>query len=180
MDGKTDLASTIMECYDHDKLAHWKEKREIKGVGILSFKTERYPPSSFHAFQARIAPVWYKPRYEGGLNIRLYDFLGKDLPQIDVVAFKDDWGLMRETMDYIASLNRQKLRDTHKEKRQQHAKGWYARSKAEKRAKQRAQEQSKQPKISDQSPSKGKMPQTTPKPTEPQKDQQQPNREQHT
>ncbi|CRF49181.1 hypothetical protein HHE03_07800 [Helicobacter heilmannii] len=149
-----------MECYDHDKLAHWKEKREIKGVGTLSFKTERYPPSSFHAFQARIAPVWYKPRYEG-LNIRLHDFLGKDLPQIDVVAFKDDWGLMRETMDYIASLNRQKLREMHEKKRQQHAKGWYARNKVEKRAKQRAREQANTP-----TPTKSKP---TPKPTEPQK-----------
>ncbi|CRF47699.1 hypothetical protein HHE02_09940 [Helicobacter heilmannii] len=171
-----------MECYDHDKLAHWKEKREIKGVGTLSFKTERYPPSSFHAFQARIAPVWYKPRYEGGLNIRLHDFLGKDLPQIDTVAVKNDWGLMRETKDCVASLNRRKLREMPEKKGQQYRKRWYYSEcmEQERQKQQKLQEQSKQPKISDQSPSKGKMPQTTPKPTEPQKDQQQPNREQHT
>ncbi|WP_286349574.1 hypothetical protein [Helicobacter felistomachi] len=157
VDGETDLTDTIMQCYDHDKFIYWKEAKD---------KTDfRYPPTSYEAFQATIAPVWFKPRLEG-LNIRLYDFLGKDLPQIDVVAFKDDWGLMRETMDYIASLNRQKLRDTHKEKRQQHAKGWYARSKVEKRVKQRAQEQAKQLKTNTPTPSKSK---DTPKPTEPQK-----------
>ncbi|WP_285658619.1 hypothetical protein [Helicobacter bizzozeronii] len=157
MDGETNLKDTIMQCYDHDKFTHWKE-----------VKTEsdfRYPPSAYEAFQATIAPVWFKPRLEG-LNIRLYDFLDKDLPQIDTIAFKDDWGLRRETMDYIASLNRQKLREMHGKKRQEHAKGWYARSMAEKRAKQRAQEQSKQSKTNDPSPSKDK---DAPKPTEPQK-----------
>ncbi|GLH58650.1 hypothetical protein [Helicobacter ailurogastricus] len=158
--GDVDLATAIEECYDYDRLAHWQEK---DGTGIL--ENVRIPPPAFKSFETRIAPVWFKPRLEG-LNIRLYDFLGKDLPQIDVVAFKDDWGLMRETMDYIASLNRQKLRDTHKEKRQQHAKGWYARSKAEKRAKQRAQEQAKQLKTNTPTPTKSKP---TPKPTEPQK-----------
>ncbi|WP_199765379.1 coiled-coil domain-containing protein, partial [Helicobacter felis] len=121
--GDVDLATAIEKCYNYDRLAHWQEKDE--GGGIL--ESVRIPPHASKAFETRIAPVWFKPRLEG-LNIRLYDFLGKDLPQIDVVAFKDGWGLMRETMDYIASLNRQKLRDTHKEKRQQHAKGWYARS----------------------------------------------------
>ncbi|WP_199766975.1 coiled-coil domain-containing protein, partial [Helicobacter ailurogastricus] len=154
-----DLATAIEKCYDYDRLAHWQEKDE--GGGIL--ENVRIPPPASKAFETRITPVWFKPRLEG-LNIRLYDFLGKDLPQIDVVAFKDDWGLMRETMDYIASLNRQKLRDTHKEKRQQHAKGWYARSKAEKRAKQRAQEQAKQTKTNTPTPTKSKP---TPKPTEP-------------
>ncbi|CRF46063.1 hypothetical protein [Helicobacter heilmannii] len=157
--GDVDLATAIEKCYDYDRLAHWQEKDG--GVGIL--ENVRIPPPAFKAFETRIAPVWFKPRLEG-LNIRLYDFLGKDLPQIDVVAFKDDWGLMRETMDYIASLNRQKLRDTHKEKRQQHAKGWYARSKVEKRAKQRAQEQAKQLKTNTPTPTKSKP---TPKPTEP-------------
>ncbi|WP_158654148.1 coiled-coil domain-containing protein, partial [Helicobacter ailurogastricus] len=158
--GDVDLATAIEKCYDYDRLAHWQEKER---VGI--WENVRIPPHASKAFETRIAPVWFKPRLEG-LNIRLYDFLGKDLPQIDVVAFKDDWGLMRETMDYIASLNRQKLRDTHKEKRQQHAKGWYARSKVEKRAKQRAQEQAKQLKTNTPTPSKSKP---TPKPTEPQK-----------
>ncbi|WP_158653446.1 coiled-coil domain-containing protein, partial [Helicobacter felis] len=157
--GDVDLATAIEKCYDYDRLAHWQEK---DGGGIL--ESVRIPPPAFKAFETRIAPVWFKPRLEG-LNIRLYDFLGKDLPQIDVVAFKDDWGLMRETMDYIASLNRQKLRDTHKEKRQQHAKGWYARS-VEKRVKQRAREQAKQLKTNTPTPSKSKP---TPKPTEPQK-----------
>ncbi|CRF41483.1 hypothetical protein [Helicobacter ailurogastricus] len=156
--GDVDLATAIEKCYDYDRLAHWQEK---EGEGIL--ENVRTPTPASKAFETRIAPVWFKPRLEG-LNIRLYDFLGKDLPQIDVVAFKDDWGLMRETMDYIASLNRQKLRDTHKEKRQQHAKGWYARSKAEKRVKQRAQEQAKQLKTNTPTPTKSKP---TPKPTEP-------------
>ncbi|WP_285759542.1 hypothetical protein, partial [Helicobacter heilmannii] len=156
--GDVDLATAIEKCYNYDRLAHWQEK---DGTGILEIV--RIPPPASKAFDIRIAPVWFKPRLEG-LNVRLYDFLGKDLPQIDVVAFKDDWGLMRETMDYIASLNRQKLRDTHEEKRQQHAKGWYARSKVEKRAKQRAQEQAKQLKTNTPTPTKSKP---TPKPTEP-------------